>query len=245
MWYNLDMNRKKTDRAWYSLITKGMGITVCTASLALFVYLFTILAVHGPDLTLAGFFLVPVITFTAGCLCIKISALETIEPGEKEAQPMAKKIGILSDTHGLLRPEAEEILRGCDAIIHAGDIDSEAVLQKLRAIAPLYIVKGNNDKGDWAGGLDERLYVQLGGLRFFIVHNRRFVPGDLGSTDVVIFGHSHKYFCETKEGVLWLNPGSCGRRRFSLPVTMAAIEIDEKRFEVIRYDLDRDLEKSY
>ncbi|MCQ4636911.1 metallophosphatase family protein [Anaerovorax odorimutans] len=153
---------------------------------------------------------------------------------------MAKRIGILADTHGLLRPEVLEILRGCDCVIHAGDIDREDVLRQLQAVAPLYIVRGNNDRGQWAKDLDEQIRVEIGGIAFFIVHDKKFIPKDLTDIDVVVFGHSHKYFCETKDGTLWLNPGSCGRRRFSLPVTMAALEIEDGGFEVIRYDISED-----
>lgn len=221
----------------YYLVTRGTGIVVCAASLALFLYLLRILTVHGPDLTLAGFFLVPVITFVIGLLLIKLSNVETIEPSKKEAKPMVRKIGILSDTHGLLRQEVLRILANCDAVIHAGDIGREEILRELGACAPLYAVRGNNDREDWAKELDERICVELGGIRFFVVHEKRFVPKDLHDTDVVVFGHSHQYFCETKDDVLWLNPGSCGRRRFSLPVTMAVLEIGDNGFEVVKYTI--------
>ena len=237
MWYNACMNRKKTDRDWYRLVTRGMGSLVCAASLALFIYLIRILAVHGPELALAGFFLVPVLTFAVGVLLIKLSNLETIEPSEKEANPMVRKIGILSDTHGLLRPEAVRILGSCDAAIHAGDIGREEILREIEAIVPLYAVQGNNDRGDWAKELDERICLELGGIRFFVVHDKRFVPKNLENTEIVVFGHSHQYFCETKDGILWLNPGSCGKRRFSMPVTMAVLELGDTGMEVIKYTI--------
>lgn len=123
-----------------------------------------------------------------------------------------KHIAILSDTHGLLRPEVMDRLAGADAILHAGDVNTQAIVDALRACAPLYIVRGNNDK-DGAEALPNDLSVTLEGLRFFMVHNKKDVPGDLSGVDVVVYGHSHKYACEERGGVLWLNPGSCGRRR--------------------------------
>lgn len=149
-----------------------------------------------------------------------------------------KRIGVLSDTHGKLREEVAEILRGCDVILHAGDINSPKVLDALREIAPLYVVRGNADK-EWAEGLPEILSEKICGLRVFMVHNKKYIPKDIGDYDLVVFGHSHKYG-EYREGnCVFLNPGSCGPRRFSLPVTMAVVETEEETgiIQVLRKDI--------
>ena len=142
-----------------------------------------------------------------------------------------KRVIVLSDTHGLLRPEVLEYLSQADVIIHGGDINTRAIVDKLREYAPLYIVRGNNDK-EWAEGLPQSLTFTIGGVRFFLVHNRKDVPSDLSDTDVVVYGHSHKYACEERNGVLWLNPGSCGRRRFDQEITFAVMTVDGGHFQV-------------
>ena len=126
---------------------------------------------------------------------------------------MKEKIGIISDTHGLLRPEVLEILKDCKYILHAGDVNKDEILDVLRSIGNLYVVRGNNDK-DWAENLRTSLSFTIGGVKFFMVHNKKDVAWELGDTQVVIFGHSHKYFEKMIDGRLWLNPGSCGRSRF-------------------------------
>ena len=144
---------------------------------------------------------------------------------------MAIKVGIISDTHGLLRPEVLEELQSCDYILHGGDVNKPEILDTLRAIAPLYVVRGNNDK-EWAEDLPKHLTITLGGVTFFMVHNKKDVPRDLGDAQVVVFGHSHKYFEQQQEGRLWLNPGSCGRRRFDQEITMAIMNIDGPDYQV-------------
>ena len=134
-------------------------------------------------------------------------------------------IAILSDTHGLLRPEVAEYLKTADAILHAGDINRQDVVDQLRQYAPLYIVRGNNDK-EWAEELPHTLTVTLGGVSFYMVHNKKEIPADLFGIDAVVFGHSHKYFQEEKDGLLWLNPGSCGPRRFHQEITMMMAEAE-------------------
>ena len=129
------------------------------------------------------------------------------------------KLAILSDTHGLLRPEVLEHLKQADAILHAGDIHAQAVLEQMAALAPVYVVRGNNDK-EWAEGLPRDLTVSLDGFVFYMVHNKKDVPDDLSGVDAVVFGHSHRYLQEERNGVLWLNPGSCGPRRFHQEITM-------------------------
>ena len=144
---------------------------------------------------------------------------------------MAIKVGIISDTHGLLRPEVLEELQSCDYILHGGDVNKPEILDTLRAIAPLYVVRGNNDK-EWAEDLPKHLTITLGGVTFFMVHNKKDVPRDLGDAQVVVFGHSHKYFEQQQKGRLWLNPGSCGRRRFDQEITMATMTIDGTDYQV-------------
>lgn len=102
------------------------------------------------------------------------------------------KLGIISDTHGLLRLEVMERLSTCDAILHAGDVNRPEILDALRAVAPLHVVRGNNDK-EWAEKLPHSLAMEFGGVRFLMIHNRRDLPKDLGDVQVVVFGHSHKY----------------------------------------------------
>lgn len=134
-------------------------------------------------------------------------------------------IGIISDTHGLLRPEVVERLQTCDAILHAGDINRPEILDSLRTVAPLYAVRGNNDK-DWAEGLPSSLSFEIGGVRFLMIHNKRDLPRDPGDAQVIIFGHSHQYFEQTIDGRLWLNPGSCGKRRFNQEISFAVMSIE-------------------
>ena len=134
------------------------------------------------------------------------------------------KLAILSDTHGLLRPEVMERLKGADAILHGGDINRQSVLDQLEEYAPLYVVRGNNDK-EWAEQLPHDLTVTLEGVTFFLVNNRKEVPAALSGQDVVVFGHSHRYVQEARDGILWLNPGSCGPRRFHQEITMMLAEV--------------------
>ena len=149
---------------------------------------------------------------------------------------MAKRIGVLSDTHGLLRPEVLSALSGCDAIIHGGDINKPEILEQLEQIAPVYVVRGNNDK-EWAEHLPITLTFQIDQCRFFLVHNKKQVPGDLTGIQAVIFGHSHKYFAQELEGRLWLNPGSCGKRRFDQEITLAMLTVDGASLSVEKIDI--------
>ena len=138
---------------------------------------------------------------------------------------MAKKLGIISDTHGLLRPEVMEILKDCDCILHGGDINKPEILDQLRPMAAIYAVRGNNDR-EWADGLAKTLRFTIEGVEFFMTHNKKDVAWELGGAQVVVFGHTHKYFEKMIDGRLWLNPGSCGRRRFDQEITMAVMTVD-------------------
>ncbi len=146
------------------------------------------------------------------------------------------RLAILSDTHGLLRPQVVEYLKTADAILHGGDINKPAIVEQLQQFAPLYIVRGNNDK-EWAEDIPHDLTVTLEGVTFFLVHNKKEVPADLSGVDVVVFGHSHKYVQEEKSGVLWLNPGSCGPRRFHQEITMMMAEIEGGTIQVEKIDI--------
>lgn len=139
------------------------------------------------------------------------------------------RIGVISDTHGLLRPEALAALQGCERIIHAGDIGKPQVLDVLREIAPLEAIRGNVDSAQWAQGLPERLDLHLGGVAIHVLHDLKtldFDPATRGVA-VVIAGHSHKPQIEQRGGVLYLNPGSAGSRRFRLPVSLAVLRIED------------------
>ena len=141
------------------------------------------------------------------------------------------KLAILSDTHGLLRPEVLEQLKTVDAILHGGDINKQSIVEQLEQYAPLYVVRGNNDK-DWAEAIPHDLTVTLEGVRFYIVHNKKDVPADLTGADVVVFGHSHKYSEERRGDVLWLNPGSCGPRRFHQEITLMRAQVTSGSIQV-------------
>ncbi|MDA9420740.1 MULTISPECIES: metallophosphoesterase family protein [Bradyrhizobium] len=139
------------------------------------------------------------------------------------------RIGVISDTHGLLRPEAEQCLAGVAHIIHAGDIGAEHVLDGLRRIAPVSAIRGNVDTGDWARNYRDTETVRLGRLDFYILHDLNELgskPAPDGVT-AVISGHSHRASVKSIDGVLYLNPGSAGPRRFRLPITLATLDVDE------------------
>lgn len=137
------------------------------------------------------------------------------------------KIGVISDTHGLLRPEAVAALEGCERIIHAGDIGSAEIVDQLIGIAPLYVVRGNNDlDAPWANDIPDLLNFDLNGWKTLLVHDIADVPVALDAdVRLVITGHSHKPLIEWRGERLYLNPGSAGRRRFKLPVTLALVDV--------------------
>lgn len=145
-------------------------------------------------------------------------------------------IGIISDTHGLLRPEVLEALKGCDVILHGGDINRQDIIDQLEEIAPVYVVRGNNDK-DWAEHIPMFLDFELAGLRVYMTHKKKDLPDDLSSYDLVIFGHSHKYEESRQGGTILLNPGSCGPRRFHQAITMATAEISENGLTITRIEI--------
>jgi len=140
------------------------------------------------------------------------------------------RVGLISDTHGLLRPEAVAFLRGSDFIVHAGDIGNAAVLEELAAIAPVTAVRGNNDKGPWAKSVEETEVLQVDEVCIYVVHNIAELDLDpvTAGFQVVVAGHSHKPSVKERDGVLYVNPGSSGPRRFKLPVAVAELMVTGK-----------------
>lgn len=137
------------------------------------------------------------------------------------------RVGVISDTHGLLRPEAVSFLHGCEHIIHGGDIGRSEVLTGLSAIAPTTAVRGNNDRGEWAEAIRETELFKIGEIIFYAVHDLALLdiePAAAG-VQVVVSGHSHKPIIEKREGVLYVNPGSAGPRRFKLPIAVAELNL--------------------
>lgn len=149
------------------------------------------------------------------------------------------KIGVISDTHGLLRPEAEQRLAGVAHIIHAGDIGRPEIIAALGRIAPVIAIRGNVDTADWANRYPATTTFELGGRSIHVVHDVHDLALDprAGGIDLVISGHSHQPRIETVDGVLYLNPGSAGPRRFSLPVTLAILELSGDGMRPVIHDL--------
>lgn len=140
-------------------------------------------------------------------------------------------IGLISDTHGLLRPEAVAALHGVALIIHAGDVGRADILDELQRIAPTVAVRGNVDRGGWAASLPEMQTVEVGGFRLYILHDIKTLDIDLARMGyhAVIFGHSHKPLVEERNNVLFVNPGAAGPRRFKLPVAVGRLMIADGR----------------
>jgi len=137
-----------------------------------------------------------------------------------------KLIGVISDTHGLVRPQAIEALEGVDMILHAGDVGNQEVLDTLNEIAPVVAVRGNNDKGEWAESLPDWEVVEIGNVSIYMLHDVKEIDiSPAGSFQVVVSGHSHKPAIEERRGVLYVNPGSAGPRRFTLPVSVAHLRV--------------------
>lgn len=142
------------------------------------------------------------------------------------------KIGIISDTHGMLRPEVIDTLKNCELILHGGDINKQEILDRLAQIAPVHAVRGNNDR-TWAKHLPETLALTVFGIQIFMIHDRKLIPKDLTGVNLVIYGHSHKYEERISDGIFYLNPGSCGPRRFRQDITLAVLYInDDKTFKI-------------
>jgi putative phosphoesterase len=140
-------------------------------------------------------------------------------------------IGVISDTHGLLRPEALTALHGSDLIIHAGDVGDAQILEQLRTVAPTFAVRGNVDTSPWAQALPSTEVVEVGDLRLYVLHNLSELDLDpvAAGFAAVIFGHTHRPQAQMRKDVLYLNPGSAGPRRFTLPIAVARLEVNGKR----------------
>jgi hypothetical protein len=154
-------------------------------------------------------------------------------------EPVAR-LGIISDTHGLLRPEAAMFLRGCDRILHGGDIGNGDVLAQLAAISPTTAVRGNNDKGAWAETLPETEFFEFSGIHVYAIHDLSQLDIDPSAAGVrvVVSGHSHKPLIEQRDGVLFINPGSAGPRRFKLPVSVAELLVEGSTISSRLVELD-------
>jgi putative phosphoesterase len=150
-------------------------------------------------------------------------------PTSRTSSRASKRVGVISDTHGLLRPEAALALRGCSLILHAGDVGKAEVLSALRAIAPLVAIRGNNDRGAWADALPRTEVALVDALLLHLVHDVAKLDLDPAAAGfaAVISGHSHQPSARVRDGVLYLNPGSAGPRRFSLPIGLAILEIED------------------
>ena len=139
-------------------------------------------------------------------------------------------IGLISDTHGLLRPEVVDSLQGVDRIIHAGDVDKPEVMEALNHIAPVSAVRGNMDKGEWADEFPDTEALEVGEVWLYVIHDLQKLDLDprAAGFNAVIFGHSHRPFERRENGVLFINPGSAGPQRFSLPISLALLEIENR-----------------
>jgi len=143
-----------------------------------------------------------------------------------------KLIGVISDTHGLVRPQAIEALKGVEMILHAGDVGKPEVLDALNEIAPVIAVRGNNDKGEWAESLGKWEVVEVGDVSIYMLHDVKEIEvSPAGIFRVVISGHSHQPSVEERRGVLYVNPGSAGPRRFTLPVSVAHLSVVGEKVE--------------
>jgi uncharacterized protein len=150
------------------------------------------------------------------------------------------RIGLISDTHGLLRPEAVAFLRGSELIVHGGDIGHAGVLEELASLAPVTAVRGNNDHGPWAEAVRETEVLQLGEVFIYVLHNLAELDLDpvAAGFQVVVSGHSHKPSVERRDGVLYVNPGSSGPRRFKLPVCVGELMVDGNSVEARLVELE-------
>ncbi|WOH75560.1 metallophosphoesterase family protein [Bradyrhizobium sp. NDS-1] len=154
---------------------------------------------------------------------------------------MMLRIGIISDTHGLLRPEAERGLTGVDHIIHAGDIGRPEIVDALRRIAPVTAIRGNVDSGEWAHQYPDTKLMHLAGKSIYVLHDLKTLKSDPGAgIGVIVSGHSHMPKIDRVDGVLYLNPGSAGPRRFKLPITLATLEVTREDVRPKIHDLGGD-----
>jgi uncharacterized protein len=166
-------------------------------------------------------------------------------PARNQASLVGKtprKIGLISDSHGLLREEALQALRGSDLIIHAGDVGDPKILEALRQIAPVVAVRGNVDTADWAKLLPETAVAEAGAVHIYVLHDSNALDLDAKAAGfhIVVSGHSHKPGRSERDGVIYINPGSAGPRRFSLPITVARLDLGVKPWSVEFVDLEKE-----
>jgi putative phosphoesterase len=150
------------------------------------------------------------------------------------------RVGLVSDTHGLLRPEVRAFLVGCDYIVHGGDVGAAGILEQLAAMAPLIAVKGNNDTQPWASRLRETELIRVGNVFVYVIHDLARLdiePGAAG-VRVIVSGHSHKPQVRERDGVLYVNPGSCGPRRFKLPISVGELMVSGSGVQARTVDLE-------
>jgi putative phosphoesterase len=152
-----------------------------------------------------------------------------------------RKIGLISDTHGLLREEALQALRGSDLIIHAGDVGDSNILEELRKLAPVVAVRGNVDTAEWAKSLPETAVVEAGAVNIYVLHDSKALNLDptAAGFQIVVSGHSHKPGQTERKGVMYINPGSAGARRFSLPITVARLDLAARPWRAEFIDLEK------
>ena len=152
----------------------------------------------------------------------RLTSTVSINPITKQE---VHRVAVISDTHGILRPEVIDIVKTCEIILHGGDIGGSEIMDQLNAINQTYAVRGNADK-EWAEGLPNELDMKLFGFRIYMVHNKKHIREDLSGVDIIIYGHSHKYEEKSNGNITFLNPGSCGPRRFRQSVTMMVLTLD-------------------
>jgi putative phosphoesterase len=152
-----------------------------------------------------------------------------------------KRIGLISDTHGLLREEALRALRGSDLIVHAGDIGEREILEKLKQMAPVVAVRGNVDTEHWARALPLTAVAEAGQVQIYVLHDVNALDLDPGAAgfQIVVSGHSHKFGRSERAGVVYINPGSAGPRRFQLPITVARLDLGKTPWSVEFVDLEK------
>jgi len=165
----------------------------------------------------------------------------TAENPRNSASKNPRKIGLISDTHGLLRAEALDALRDSDLIIHAGDVGDPKILEALRQIAPVVAVRGNVDTGEWAKSLPETAVAEAGAVRIYVLHDANALDLDAKAAgfQIVVSGHSHKPGRSERDGVIYINPGSAGPRRFSFPITVARLDLGVRPWSAEFVDLEQ------
>ncbi len=147
------------------------------------------------------------------------------------------RIGVISDTHDVLRQEVIEVLQSCELILHAGDVCKLEILEKLKSLAPTVLVRGNNDK-ELSSSIPKIIRGEVETIKYIMVHDKKDIPSNTDGINLVVFGHSHKYYEELLQGVYYLNPGSCGKKRFSLPITMAILEVVSGNMSIQKVEFD-------